>query len=199
MIYTLTIEEFQKTGVATNSTLEAAISLQKEVSKFYPCNVDVIVNETEEGLFLHNAHVVLGSGVIVFMFRDKYHFCIHPEKEKILRKKVQQYLFQETRNKYPIPNDVGVLTVNKIRKWVEYWTLVNGDLEAEANKHEKNVDAFWEEVKRVVKGGAVWNAWSQTQGTVKKDQLELQYEIQPGYIFQKVTYEGSSLIKNLWK
>ena len=208
-LITKTLEEIKSENIAidvNNFTIIDAISLQKEVNEFYPCEVRVKFAENVNSvLAFHSVSVCLINPTTETRIHKvhrsgKIHYNIYSSDI------TQDACFKNTNRDQKadvikgivIPKTIGKLTTKKVQQWIDYINQCFDLIKAENNKNTSELDAFLESIKDQE---VHWLNDKKTSGEIFKNGIKFSFRIEEGYIskYIEVHYKVDRNIENFLK
>lgn len=158
--------------------IDAAVALGEQVSKFYPTNVLVSMSEVKDH-----------PGTFVYEYTDVY--IVHPLKIRISKdwkgkyqifawamhglKHVSQNRKDQASRSIGEPQQIGVLTKNKISQWITHWEQVYAALKTENDAAASRIQAFRDSLKGLP---VHWHGTEQTRGAIEMGGLQFDFHIE---------------------
>ena len=192
-LITKTLEEIKSENIAidvNNFTIIDAISLQKEVNEFYPCEVRVKFAENINSvLAFHSVSVCLINPTTETRIHKvhrsgKIHYNIYSSdiEHDICFKNVSRYQKQNAISGIEIPKTIGKLTTKKIQQWIDYINQCFVLIDAENSANTSELDAFLDSIKdQEVR-------WfnDKKSGEIIKNGIKFSFKIEEGCISKKI-------------
>lgn len=207
-LITKTLVEVKSENIAldvNNFTMIDAISLQKEVNEFYPCEVRVKFAENVNSvLSFYNVAVYLinpttETRIHKVQRRGKIHYNIYSSdiEHDICFKNVNRYQKETAIKDIEIPKTIGKLTTKKVQQWIDYINQCFVLIEAENNVNTSELDAFLESIK----DQEVRWFYNKTSGEIIKNGIKFSFKIEEGCISKKIEvyYKVDDNIENFLK
>lgn len=185
----LTLNDYQK------SRIEGTKLLQKDVEKFYPCELSFIV---QDGKYFDYVEVLLKHDTIkmsiAYLNGDKI-FRISSEGYSKF-KNLSNWDIRKIKDDIEIPNRIGVLTTKKIQDWVLYHEkLFNGVKEISENNTAK-IEDFLKSIEPLPFNYSD----GKFRGEIVKNNIRFSYRISEGCISKSLELiDTPATIKNFLK
>ncbi len=191
----MTIQELKNIlhSVHDLNRVEESEQLVEDFKPFHPAHIDFNVTEYDDDgnkrHSLYDISVVLTGTEIVVRHdqRDGYSFYRRFDRQR----SVNEYERKEAMKNLVEPNRVYKLSANKIKAWCDYLTEAHARLTELADTFDAKVAAFRKELDEAVNAGASHNKFGDFNGELYSPTLRLKYEIGPGHISVRITYDGS--------
>lgn len=195
---TVKLEEALKLQYGNPYHKEQVLNAKKlfdDVNKFYPCECECEIEETENGLYFEHAKHYLINDICPITvsygsYRKKYHFSRTSDF-----KNISNWIVTEAEKKYEKPNQVGVLSKKKISDWVTYHQNIYLEIKKADDERGDDVSRFLE----TLKGEDVkWLRDDKKSGEIVRNGLRYHFVINDGYVSESIEllYSVDKNLKN---
>lgn len=182
-----TLSEAIKDGFNVDvRNVNECIELQKEVVKFYPCEVVLMFNQYDNKEHFEYSMVQLKNDICAISISKnwtgtKYNISTNDYAANNL----SYYQKNDIIESFEAPNNIGVLSTKKIQQWIDYINLYVTEIRRKDNEYSDKVALFLESLK----GEAVKWYSENKRGAIYKNGLRYEFNIDNGYINEKITLE----------
>ena len=189
----LTEAEFNKISanvLYANRAAETKQSLSKvmqEVQKYIP-NAEYIylLSPYEQPEFSDIRIEFTQNGIRFWLHKiykdNKYKIVAYMEQFK----NTSRYDIERISDKYAKPCNMGVFTAKKINDWINYYTSIYNEIEADDTRKAQEIADF---LKSIEKERVRWRNEAHTAGEIRRNGLCFSFSIETGYISQNMTFD----------
>lgn len=162
------------------------IELQKEVVKFYPCEVMLMFNHYDNKEHFEYSIVQLKNDLCSISINKnwdgkKYHIGTNDYVVNNLSSNQRDNIIKS----FEAPNNIGVLSTKKIQQWIDYINLYVTEIKRKDSENSDKIALFLESIKdEPVK----WYSENK-RGAIYKNGLRYEFNIDNGYIDEKISLE----------
>lgn len=165
-----------------NEQIEKAKELNNNVSKFWPCETFIELNEYEGKYYLNHIETFLINDVCKIKiswdsYRKKYNIFSNERWNNI-----SNWDLTKIKEKHKEPNNIGVLTTKKIESWVKYIQSIHIECNKKESELSNNVQQFIDSIKDE---NVNWNN-DKTSGEIVKGGIVFKFKIENGHISKKI-------------
>ena len=164
--------------------IEIAQNLASSVSKFYPAHVVCRVYNDGGRNYMQEPQVALKTASLTILISYNQYckkFNIYCPDIYTLPQVARNHV-NDTIRFITEPNQIGVLTTNKINAWVTYWYEAYAQVQAKNNERTNKIEAFMKSLE----GQNVEWFKNKTAGEIKKGGLIYKFSISDGYISESI-------------
>lgn len=162
------------------------IELQKEVVKFYPCEVMLMFKHYDNKEHFEYSIVQLKNDLCSISINKnwdgkKYHIGTND----YVANNLSGYQRNDIIKSFKAPNNIGVLSTKKIQQWIDYINQYVTEIRRKDKENSDEIALFLESIKdEPVK----WYAENK-RGAIIKNGLRYEFKIEDGYIDEKISLE----------
>ena len=163
------------------------IELQKEVAKFYPCEVMLMFNHYDNKEHFEHSIVQLKNDLCSISINknwDGKKYRIGTNDDQHLNN-ISGYVRSNIRDSFEAPNNIGVLSNKKIQQWIDY---INQYVTEIRNKDKENSDKIALFLESIKDEPVKWYAENK-RGAIIKNGLRYEFNIDNGNIDEKISLE----------
>ena len=162
------------------------IELQKEVVKFYPCEVVLMFNHYDNKEHFEHSIVQLKNDLCAISINKnwdgkKYHIGTND----YVANNLNSYQKNDIIKSFEAPNNIGVLSNKKIQQWIDY---INQHVTEIRNKDKENSNKIVLFLESIKDEPVKWYAENK-RGAIYKNGLRYEFNIDAGNIDEKISLE----------
>ena len=162
------------------------IELQKEVVKFYPCEVVLMFNHYDNKEHFEHSIVQLKNDLCSISINKNW----DGKKYRIgtndyVANNLNSYQKNDIIKSFEAPNNIGVLSTKKIQQWIDY---INRYVTEIRNKDKENSDKIALFLESIKDEPVKWYAENK-RGAIIKNGLRYEFNIDAGNIDEKISLE----------
>ena len=163
-----------------------SIELQKEVAKFYPCEVMLMFNHYDNKEHFEHSIVQLKNDLCSISINKnwdgkKYHIGTND----YVANNLSSYQKNDIIKSFEAPNNIGVLSNKKIQQWIDY---INQYVTEIRNKDKENSDKIALFLESIKDEPVKWYSENK-RGAIIKNGLRYEFNIDAGNIDEKISLE----------
>lgn len=162
------------------------IELQKEVVKFYPCEVVLMFNQYDNKEHFEHSIVELKNDLCsISISKDWRGKNFHIGTNDYVANNLNSYQKNDIIKSFEAPNNIGVLSTKKIQQWIDYINRYVTEISDKDKENSNKIALFLESIKdEPVK----WYAENK-RGAIIKNGLRYEFNIDNGCIDEKIILE----------
>ena len=183
----LTLNDYQK------NRIEGTKLLQKDVEKFYPCELYFSV---EDGRYFDMPEVVLKHDTLTIDISHRDNVYIIVTGDYLKFKNLSNYDRRKIRDDVEAPNRIGVLSTKKIQDWILYHENIYNKVKQINDDNTAKIDDFLKSIEPL----PFTYRDDKNRGEIVKNNIRFSYYISDGCISKSLELiSTTATIKNFLK